>query len=73
MSEREANGFLIGQIIVSVIGALVLLVGDFAGYYYNDAYNGIQVWGYVSLGSGFFTSVLVILGAVLLLYPAYLF
>jgi len=64
MSKSEVNGFLIGQIIVAVIGALILLVDDFAGYYYNDSYNGIQVWGYVSLGSGFFTSVLVIFGAV---------
>jgi len=71
MGKNEANSFLIGQIIVAVIGALVLLVNDFAGYYYNDAYNGIQVWGYVSIGSGFFTTTLIILGAGLLLYPAY--
>lgn len=58
----QIHGYLVGQAILAFIGALLLLVDDFAGYYYRDYYNHIDVWGDIYLGSDFLGSVLILIG-----------
>lgn len=55
MSDGEVDvtpfqGLLVGQIIVAAVGALLLAIDDFAGFYYREA--GADVYGYVYFGSG---------------------
>jgi len=54
------QGFLVGQLIVSIIAIALLIFDDFGGYYHYDYYNKVKTWGYVYFGSGFFTTLLMI-------------
>ena len=56
------QGLLVGQIIASAVGALLLAVSDCGGYYYMKYYSGIKVWGDIYLGSGILASVLILTG-----------
>lgn len=58
----QFQGLLVGQIIASAVGALMLAVSDFGGYYYMNYYAWIRVWGYIYLGSGILASVLILAG-----------
>jgi len=58
----RVQGFLVGQVIAASVGILMLLVDDFGGFYYRDYYNHIDVYGYVYLGSGVLSTVLILLG-----------
>ena len=58
--EKPWQGYLVGQVIASSSGALLLAVEDFSGFYYRDEYA--HVYGYVYLGSGFLPTVLILLG-----------
>ncbi len=58
----QFQGLLVGQIIASAVGALLLAVSDFGGYYYMNYYAGIRVWGYIYLGSGILASVMILAG-----------
>ena len=62
IDASEFQGYLVGQVIASSVGAILLAVGDFGGYYYFDYYNKIEIYGYIFLGSGFFSSILILLG-----------
>src|SRR3990172_2105519 len=62
VDASKFQGLLIGQIIASAVGALLLAVSDFGGYYYMNYYSGIKVWGYIYLGSGILASVLILAG-----------
>ena len=58
--EKPWQGYLVGQVIASSSGALLLAVENFGGFYYRDDYA--HVYGYVYLGSGFLPTILILLG-----------
>ena len=62
VNASQFQGLLVGQIIASAVGALLLAISDFGGYYYMNYYAGIRVWGYIYLGSGILASVLILAG-----------
>lgn len=63
IDTSKIQGYLVGQVIASFVGALLLLVSDFAGYYYSNYYIRTQTWGDIYLGSGFLATVLILIGA----------
>ena len=48
--------------VLSAIGALMLVFMDFGGFYYRDGYHHTDVWGYVYFGSGAVPTALIFLG-----------
>lgn len=58
----QFQGYLVGQVIASSVGVLLLVLEDFAGFYYYDFYNHIAVYGYIYLGSGVLPTILTLLG-----------
>lgn len=58
----QFQGFLVGQVITAFIGTVMLATGDFAGYYYMNYYSGYESYGYIYLGSGFLTTILILSG-----------
>ncbi len=71
MEISKIKGYLVSQVVLASLGAFLLLFEDFAGYYYRDYYNHIDVWGDIYLGSGFLGSFLILIGAGSLLYSLY--
>lgn len=59
VKTSELQGILVGQIVLSSIGALLLVVTDFGGYYFSQ--TGVDVYGYIYLGSGLLASLLILL------------
>ena len=55
------QGYLVAQLVLGAIGALVLAVADFGGFYYRSG-GAVDVYGYVYLGSGLLASVLILAG-----------
>lgn len=55
------QAYLVAQLVIATVGILALALGDFGGYYYR-AGQGVDVYGYVYLGSGVLASVLILLG-----------
>ena len=53
--------YLVAQLVFGALGALVLAVSDFGGFYYR-AGSAAEVYGYLYLGSGVLTSVLILAG-----------
>lgn len=64
--------YLVGQLALSVIAAFLLLFDDFSGYYYGDYYLGVEQWGYIYMGSGIFSSIIILLLAGCFLLSIYL-
>ena len=56
------RSYIVAQMVLASISALMLVFMDFGGYYYRDGYNHIDVWGYVYFGSGVVPTALVFLG-----------
>lgn len=56
------QGYLVGQVIAASVGVLLLAVGDFGGFYYRDYYTHVETNGYIYLGSGFLSTILILLG-----------
>lgn len=71
IDTSQIQGYLVGQVIASFIGALLLLIGDFAGYYYSNYYIRSQTWGDIYLGSGFLATILILIGAGGLLFSLF--
>lgn len=63
MNDTAARyqGYLVAQLVTGGLGAVVLAVGDFGGFYYRSG-GTVDVYGYVSLGSGLLASVLILAG-----------
>lgn len=68
MNKSKFQTDLMGQAIASLIGALLLALDDFSGFYYYDYYLKLEVWGWVYLGSGIIPSILILFGMGGLLY-----
>jgi hypothetical protein len=47
MSNNQNLSYYVGSLIVSLIGGILLLVTDFAGWSAYNYYAGIQSWGWV--------------------------
>lgn len=56
----QYQGYLVGQIIAAAVGALLLAVDDFAGFFYGGSY--VRTWGYIYLGSGILATFFILLG-----------
>lgn len=61
IDTSKIQGLLIGQLIFSIIGGLLMVFSDFSGYYHYDYYNKIEIWGSIYLGSGITSSILILI------------
>lgn len=64
----EIQIYLVGKVLGAVVGSLLLLFSNFAGFYYTIYEPRAYVWGYIYFGSGVLGSVLILLGIGGLLY-----
>ncbi len=71
VKTSDYQGYLVGQVLAGVVGALILLFADFAGYYHYDYYNKIREYGYIYLGSGFLSSALIVVAVLMLVLSVY--
>ncbi len=70
MSSENPQPILVGLFIVSFIGALVVLISDFGGYYY---YNGsVRVWIYLFFLSDVTATLLITILLIPMFYLSYL-
>jgi len=60
VGTSQFQGYLIGQVIGAAVGALLLVVDDFAGFYYRSGY--VDVWGYITLYPISLATILILLG-----------
>ncbi len=49
VDTSQYQGFLIGQVIAAVVGTLLLILDDFAGYFIGG--YSVRTWYYINLGS----------------------
>ena len=70
-ANAQARPYLVGALITSMVGAIMLLVADFAGWEYSVAYGDQNLYrgGSIGLISSYFIVIAVFAG--LLLYAAY--
>ena len=47
MSNNQNLNYFIGALIFSLIGGILILVTDFAGWYAYNYYAGLRIWSYV--------------------------
>jgi len=69
IDSTQFQGYLIGQIIAAVIGAILLIADDFAGAFYGGSY--VRTWIYVCLGCGVLGTIIVLIGIGGLVFAAY--
>ncbi|MFX0084679.1 MAG: hypothetical protein ACFFAU_03315 [Candidatus Hodarchaeota archaeon] len=73
MSKQNNSHFYFGSLITSILGAILIVLFDFAGWYNYDSYNAVESWGYVDFSLQnllVFPIILIIAGC--LFYCAYL-
>jgi len=49
MTNNQNLSYYIGTLIFSLIGGILLLAMDFAGWYAYNYYAGVRSWGYIGL------------------------
>ena len=49
MTNNQNLSYYIGALIFSLIGGILLLAMDFAGWYAYNYYAGVRSWGYIGL------------------------
>ena len=75
--------YLVGLLIVSVIGGFSILLGDFAGWYYYNYYSGsiLREWGFIEVNlesilsfnlEGILSAIILVFCAFLLFYVSYI-
>jgi len=47
MTNNQNQTYIIGAIIFSLIGGILLLIMDFGGWYAYNYYAGVRSWGYI--------------------------
>ena len=67
MSNNQNLSYYVGSLIVSLIGGILLLFTDFAGWYGYSYYTGVSSWGWVGAGE-FPFGVLFLVPAIFLFY-----
>jgi hypothetical protein len=71
MSDGNSVSFLVGSLITSFVGAVLLIVDDFAGWYNYSYY--VQSWGWIALDlNSPLAVVLIAIVAGLLFYCAFI-
>ena len=67
MKDNNLNAFFVGSLIASVVGAVMLLVDDFGGWYYQISFASVPLdrYGEVSLFSVYSPIVAVLAAAML--------
>lgn len=71
MSNNQNLSFYVGSLIFSLIGGILLLATDFAGWYAYNYYAGVRIWSYVGfneLPSG----LIFLIPAIFLFYCSYI-
>jgi len=71
MSNNQNLSYYIGALIFSLIGGILLLVTDFAGWYAYNYYAGVRIWSYIGfdeLPSG----LIFLIPAIFLFYCSYI-
>ena len=43
----RSTQFFVGALITSILGGLLIIIGDFVGWYHYDYYIGYREWGWV--------------------------
>jgi hypothetical protein len=69
MSEQLNSKFYYGSLITSVLGAILIVLFDFAGWYNYDAYNLVESWGYIDFSFEnllVFPIILIVIGCLVL-------
>ena len=61
VDSSQFQGYLVGQVITASVGATLLAFEDFGEFYYRN-YLGNETDGYICLGSGFLTTILILMG-----------
>jgi len=46
MSNNQNLSYYVGSLVVSLIGGILLLFTDFAGWYAYNYYAGVRSWGW---------------------------
>jgi hypothetical protein len=69
MSVNRNLSYYVGSLIVSLIGGILLLVTDFAGWYSYSYYT--RTWGWVGIGE-FPSGLLFVIPAIFLFYCSYI-
>ena len=67
MSENRSLTYFVGALIVSAVGAILLLATDLAGFDGSNYYLGVYIWGGIGSFSGVY-GIPILLTAILLLY-----
>lgn len=72
MSERKSSLY-VGSFLTSILGGIIPLISDFAGWYNYDAYNKVETrgWIYLSADSPGAAAILIIV-ALCLFYCTYI-
>ena len=69
VDTSQYQGFLIGQIIAAVVGTILLIADDFAGYFVGGYY--VRTWAYISFGSTIPATLIILVGIGGLLFALY--
>ena len=73
MSTYNDTRYLyVGSLITSVIGAALLLIGDFSGWYWQNYYLGVREWGWINPFNHILASPFLLVAIGLLVFCAYI-
>ena len=70
MQKSAVPNVYVGSLITSIVGAILLLATDFAGWY-NET-SGTREWGWISVDASIPAAILLIILALCLLYCSYI-
>ena len=73
MNEEFSSNLFIGSFLTSILGGIILLVSDFAGWYNYDAYDMVRSWGWIGVSvDAPLSSLILITVAICLFYCTYI-
>ncbi len=68
----NTNSLYVGSLITSIIGAAILLIGDFSGWYWQNYYLGIEEEGWINPFNHILMSPFLLVAIGLLAFCAYI-
>jgi hypothetical protein len=73
MSKIESTNYIyVGSLITSVIGAALLLIGDFVGWYWGNWYVGVEETGWINPFNDILASPILLVALGLLAFCAFI-
>ena len=69
LGQTPVSSYLMGAMILLILGAIAMLVDDFGGAYWHDYYNGIEGRIWINLWSA--AGIIIIPVALMMLYMVY--